>query len=121
MMDDITISLLVVLLRQLSLGASLCLVYYRKRNTQQLVINLATQRGWRYEKVNDRTTSGYRLYGPQWIFEGLRETSESSSDSGSSNVRVLYPLVFNPGELHPRHPDDRHQSSRRSTWEESAM
>ena len=53
-----------------------------------MIINLATQKGWRYEKVNDRTKSGYRLYSNQWILEGLRETSESGSNSGSSNIRA---------------------------------
>jgi len=111
-MDDITISLLVVLITAIIIGGIFVLAYYRKRNTQQLVINLATQRGWRYEKVNDRTTSGYRLYGPQWVFEGLRETSESSSNSGSSNVRSFTrwystQVNFTPGILliGPKQPE----------------
>jgi len=111
-MDNITGGLIVVFITAIFIGCIFVLVYYRKQKSQQVIINLANQKGWRYEKVDERTTSGYRLYGPQWILEGLRETSESGSDSGSSNIRSYTrwysgQVNFTPGILliGPKQPE----------------
>jgi len=94
-MGDIIGGLIVVLITGVLIGVIFYLVRNRGKKTEQGVLELVQKKGWRYEKVNERLKSGYRIYGPRWTLEGLRMSSESSSDTGSSNIRD-YTLLRSP-------------------------
>ena len=111
-MSDIVINALVIIGTAVVITVIFVLVFLRNKKKEQVLVALAQQKGWRYEKVKERLTSGYRLYGPHWTLEGLRESSESGSDSNSSSVRD-YTLLrtsevsFSPGVLMigPKQPE----------------
>jgi hypothetical protein len=111
-MDDIIVSLLVILGTAILVGVIFILVYYRKRKSEQVLIELARQKGWRYEKVNERLSAGYRFHGAGWLLEGLRVSSDSTSSASTTHVRdytrwFSSQATFSPGILMigPKQPE----------------
>ncbi len=111
-MGDIIGGLIVILATGVVIGVIFYLVHRRKKKAEQEILELVQTKGWRYEKVSERLRSGYRIYGPRWILEGIRISSESSSDTGSVNVRDYTLLrsqdkAFSPGILMigPKQPE----------------
>lgn len=111
-MGDIIGGVIVVLVTAIIIGIIFYLVHLRRNKNEKEMEEIISRNGWRYEKVNERLKAGYRIYGPRWTLEGLRISSESSSDTGSSNIRD-YTLLrtpdasFSPGILMigPKQPE----------------
>jgi hypothetical protein len=111
-MGNIIGGLTVILVTAIIIGVIFYLVHVRGKKGEELIMELAQKQGWRYEKVSERLKAGYRIYGPRWTLEGLRISSESSSDTGSSNIRDYTLLrtpevTFSPGILMigPKQPE----------------
>lgn len=111
-MGDIIVSLLVILGTAIFVGVIFILVYYRKKQTEQVLTALASQKGWRYEKVNERLSAGYRFHGTRWMLEGLRVSSDSTSSASTTHVRdytrwYSSEVTFSPGILMigPKQPE----------------
>jgi hypothetical protein len=94
-MSDVIGGLLVVLVTAVVIGIIFFLVYIRKKKGEEDILELVQKKGWRYEKVSERLKEGYRIYGPRWTLEGMRISSESGNDTGSSNIRD-YTLLSSP-------------------------
>jgi hypothetical protein len=111
-MGDIIGGLIVVLVTAIIIGIIFYLVHVRTNKSEKELEELVSKHGWRYEKVNDRLNAGYRIFGLRWTLVGMRISSESSTDTGSSNIRD-YTLLrtsdanFSPGILMigPKQPE----------------
>ncbi len=111
-MGDIIVSLLVILGTAIFVGVIFILVYYRKKQSEQVLMALANQKGWRYEKVNERLSAGYRFHGTRWMLEGIRVSSDSTSSASTTHVRdytrwFSSEATFSPGILMigPKQPE----------------
>ena len=100
-MSDIVGSLFVIAATAIVIIVIFVLVNKRNKKREQIIIELAKQKGWRYEKIKERLIDGYRLYGTHWTLEGLRESSNTTSDSGSSSVRDYTLLRTNEVQFSP--------------------
>ena len=103
-MSDLCGGLLVILGTLIFIGILVLVVKKRKTDTTQSIQILATKKGWRYEKVGERLSSGYRLHGRDWTFEALSASASTSSGPGSSEISNLSrwftnQVVFDPGIL----------------------
>jgi len=103
-MSDLAGGLLVILGTAIFIGIIFLVVKKRKTDTTQSIQMLATKKGWRYEKVEDRLSSGYRLHGRDWIYEAIKTTSSTSSAPGSSEISTISrwftnQVFFDPGIL----------------------
>ncbi len=85
-MNDITLSLLVIL--AVGLVVVLIFVLVRKNRTEQekLLKQMALERGWRLEVVRERLSSGYRIFHKEWQLDLLTQSSGGPEAEGSSNV-----------------------------------
>jgi len=86
-MSDLIGGLIVVIVTGIFIGVIFLLVSSRRKKAEKVLEELVSKHGWRYDKVSERLKAGYRIYGSRWKLEGLRVSSESSSDTGSSNIR----------------------------------
>jgi len=103
-MSDLAGGLLVILGTAIVIGIIFLVVHKRKTDTSQSIQELATKKGWRYEMVDERLSSGYRLHGRDWIFEALSASTSTNSGPGSSEISNLSrwftsQAVFDPGIL----------------------
>ena len=101
-MSDLIGGLIVVIVTGIFIGVIFLLVSSRRKKAEKVLEELVSKHGWRYDKVSERLKAGYRIYGSRWKLEGLRVSSESSSDTGSSNIRdyTLWQsadVTFSPG------------------------
>ena len=111
-MSDLAGGLLVLLGTAIFIGIIFLVVKKRKTDTSQSIQMLAAKKGWRYEKVGDRLSSGYRLHGRDWTYEAIKAASSTSSGPGSSEISNLSrwftnQVIFEPGILliGPRQPN----------------
>ncbi len=109
-MDDIITSLLVVFGTAILVGMLFIFLAYRKRKSEQVLIELANRKHWRYEKVSERLEAGYRFHGDNWVMEGLRVSSGSSSSTTHMRDYTRWfsaQASFSPGVfmIGPKQPD----------------
>jgi hypothetical protein len=111
-MSDLAGGLLVLLGTAIFIGIIFLVINKRKTDTAQVVQTLAAREGWRYEQVDERLTSGYRLIGNGWTYEAIKAASSTSSGPGSSEISNLSrwftnQVFFDPGILliGPRQPN----------------
>jgi hypothetical protein len=88
-MSDLAGGLLVLLGTAIFIGVIFLVVKKRNTDTTQSIQLLATEKGWRYEKVEDRLSSGYRLHGRDWTYEAIKTASSTSSAPGSSEISTV--------------------------------
>jgi hypothetical protein len=88
-MSDLAGGLLVLLGTAIFIGLIFLVLKKRKTDTTQSIQMLATKKGWRYEKVEERLSSGYRLHGRDWIYEAIKTVSSTSSGTGSSEFSTV--------------------------------
>jgi len=85
-MNDITLSLLVVL----AVGLLIVLIFVLLRRNQEkqekLLKQMALERGWRLEVVRERLMRGYRIFHKEWQLDLLTRSSGGTEAEGSSNV-----------------------------------
>lgn len=103
-MSDLAGGLLVIIGTAIFIGIIFLVVKKRKTDTTQSIQMLAAKKGWRYEKVEDRLSSGYRLHGRGWTFEAVKTASSTSSGPGSSEISTVSrwftnQVFFDPGIL----------------------
>jgi hypothetical protein len=96
--------LLVILGTSILIGIIFLLVFRNKNRAAQGVQSLAAQKGWRFEKVNEQQTTGYRLRGRDWTYEAIKGTSlivsnTASLDSAQISKWSTTVLNFTPGIL----------------------
>lgn len=85
-MNDITLSLLVIL--AVGLLIVLIFVLVRRNNVkfEKLLKQMALERGWRLEVVRERLKSGYRIFHKEWQLDLLTQSSGGPEAEGSSNI-----------------------------------
>ena len=111
-MGDLAGGLLVLLGTSIFIGIIFFIMNKRKTDTVKAVQALAARKGWRYEKVSERLSSGFRLIGNGWTYEDVKTASSTSSGPGSSEISTVSrwftnQVFFNPGILliGPRQPN----------------
>jgi hypothetical protein len=111
-MGDLAGGLLVLLGTAIFIGIIFFIMNKRKTDTVKAVQALAARKGWRYEKVSERLSSGFRLIGNGWTYEAVKTASSTSSGPGSSEISTVSrwftnQVFFNPGILliGPRQPN----------------
>ena len=91
-MQDIIITLIVIVVTAILVGAIFWFVHQHKVQQEQLFVNTSSLRGWAYERIEQRLTSGFRLRGTAagaaWELLSLRESTGREAGPGSSNVTV---------------------------------
>ena len=85
-MNDITLSLLVVLAVGLLIVLIFVLVRRNRLEQEKQLKQMALERGWRLEVVRERLMSGYRIFHKEWQLDLLTQSSGGPEAEGSSNV-----------------------------------
>jgi len=89
-MNDIVISLLVILGTVVLTGSLFLFLTYRKRQKDTRLIQAARERGWELKQIRQPRLSGFILKGKtahgDWLLESLAETSSASSEPNTSRV-----------------------------------
>ena len=85
-MNDITLSLLVVLAVGLLVILIFVLVRRNRDEQEKLLKQMALERGWRLEVVRERLKSGYRIIHKEWQLDLLTQSSGGPEAEGSSNI-----------------------------------
>lgn len=89
-MNEIVISLLVILGTAVLVGSLFLYLAYRKRQKDARLVQAARERGWELERIQQPLLSGFTLKGKNaygaWSLEALAEASPRDSGPGSSSV-----------------------------------
>ena len=85
-MDDITLSLIVILVTGLVVVLIFILVRRNRGELEKRLAQMALERGWRLELVKERLAYGQRIHHRDWVIELLTESSGKPEAEGSSNV-----------------------------------
>jgi hypothetical protein len=111
-MSDLTISILVIFGTGLLLGILFWVLHNKKQAIEVEIQTLAIQKGWVYEKIDDRLATGYRISKSGWVFEAVKTSTGSSNDSSTTEFSQhshwwTNQIRFNPGILliGPKQPE----------------
>ena len=85
-MDDITLSLIVILVTALVVALIFILVRRKRGEQEKQLAQMALERGWRLELVKERLAYGQRIHHRDWVIELLTQSSGNPEAEGSSNV-----------------------------------
>ncbi|HSM24402.1 MAG TPA: hypothetical protein VK856_06015 [Anaerolineaceae bacterium] len=85
-MDDNILSLLVILTVGLLVVLILVLSRRNRAAKEKALAQMALERGWKLERVNERFVYGQRIRHNDWVIESLIESSGKPEAQGSSNV-----------------------------------
>lgn len=85
-MNDITLSLLVILAVGLLVVIIFALVHRNRTTQEQRLAQMALERGWKLETVHERLIYGQRIRHKNWQLDLLTQSNGGSTSSGSSNV-----------------------------------
>ncbi len=88
-MDDITLNLIVLAVLAILGGLVFFLVRRKQAQNEQELIQLATERGWKYETIREPLAWGLKLTSPRWTLEALSRSSGQEAGPGSSDVSML--------------------------------
>jgi hypothetical protein len=86
MMNDITLSLVVILATGLLVILIFVLVRRNRTEQEKQLKQMALERGWKLELVKERLVYGQRIHHRDWVIELLTESSGKPEAEGSSNV-----------------------------------
>jgi hypothetical protein len=102
-MDDMVISLIVIVSTGIVVGLIFYLVYVKKKKTEKALSELAIQNGWMCESFKEPLSWGYRIQGPEWTIESITETSGNSVEMAQNNTsqftRLRSTMMSLPGQL----------------------
>ena len=85
-MNDITLSLIVILATGLLVILIFVLVRRNRSVQEKRLAQMALERGWRLELVKEPLSYGQRIHHRDWVIELLTESSGKPEAEGSSNV-----------------------------------
>jgi hypothetical protein len=85
-MDDITLSILVILATGLLVALIFFIGHRRNRANEESLIQIAAENGWQYEPIRKPLASGYRMTAPGWTLESISESNGGTASPGSSNI-----------------------------------
>jgi hypothetical protein len=85
-MNDITLSLLVILAVGLLVVIIFVLVRRNRAENEKRLAQMALERGWKLEVVKERLVYGQLIRHRDWVIESLTESSGKPEAEGSSNV-----------------------------------
>jgi len=85
-MDDITLSLIVILVTGLLVVLIFVMVRRNRMEHEKRLAQMALERGWRLELVKERLAYGQRIHHRDWVIELLTQSSGNPKAEGSSNV-----------------------------------
>jgi hypothetical protein len=88
-MDDITLNLLVFAAFILVGGIIFFLVRRKQAGNEQKIVQLAAERGWKYESIREPLAWGMRLASPGWTLESISRSSGREAGPGSSDISML--------------------------------
>jgi hypothetical protein len=85
-MDELTQTMLVILVTILLVILIFVLVRRNRSKQEKRLAQMALERGWKLELVKERLAFGQRIHHRDWVFELLTESSGKPEAEGSSNV-----------------------------------
>ena len=85
-MNDITLSILVILVTILLVILIFVLVRRYRSEQEKRLAQMALEWGWKLELVKERLVYGQRIHHQDWVIELLTESSGKPEAEGSSNV-----------------------------------
>lgn len=88
-MDDITLNLIVIAVLAVLGGLIFFLVRRQQAQNEQELLQLAAERGWKYEAIREPLAWGLKLTAPRWTLEALSRSSGREAGPGSSEVAML--------------------------------
>jgi len=83
--DDILVSIIVVLVVGLAIIALFVIITRKKKQLESDLRQLALSSGWSYEKIDQIHRRGYVLSGEGWHMESVMEGTDRSSEAGSAD------------------------------------
>lgn len=106
-MENLIPSLIVIAVSAVVIIAIFWFVNRNKVQQEQKIKEIASLRGWEYERIQEPLTAGYRLRGTSdgipWTLEGLTESNSHEAGPGSSDVssstRWISPTANPPGGM----------------------
>lgn len=103
-MSDLFGGLLVVLGTMMVIGIIFLLVQRGNKKTEAVFRELADQKGWVIEKVEEPNASGFRIRSSRWTYEDLKLKSGVTSSAGSPDLVNISRwhserVTFSPGIL----------------------
>jgi hypothetical protein len=87
-MDDITLNLIVIAVFALAGGGIFLIVRRKQAEGEQKIIQMALERGWKYESLREPLAWGLRLASPRWTLEALSRSSGRETGPGSSDISM---------------------------------
>ncbi len=87
-MDDITLNLVVLGATVVIAGMIFFLVRRGQSQRAQEIMQMAAERGWRYEALREPLAWGLRLTAPRWTLEAISRSSGKEAGPGSSAVSM---------------------------------
>jgi hypothetical protein len=87
-MDDITLNLIVLAAFALIGGVIFLLVQRKQANSEQKIVQMAAEHGWKYESIREPLTWGLRLKSPRWTLAAISHSSGKEVAPGSSEVAM---------------------------------
>lgn len=88
-MTESLISILVVAATAVLVIVVLVITGNKKRQTEAAIRQLALSSGWRYEQVKRANESGFILTGRDWELTSVMNSSNGSSEAGSSTLSFM--------------------------------
>jgi hypothetical protein len=88
-MDDITLNLIVLAAVAIVGGLVFLLVRQRQAQSEQEIVQMAAEQGWKREDIREPLLWGQRLISSHWTLESISRSSGRELDSGSSDISML--------------------------------
>lgn len=85
-MSDLFLNVAVILGTLFLVAAIFLMTSRSKKRQSERIQSLAQARGWDYEPIRERLSSGYRLHGKGWTLEALTWSSGHSPEPSQSDV-----------------------------------
>lgn len=87
-MDDITLNLITLAVFALLGGVIFFIVRRKQAESEQEIIQMAAEHGWRYESIREPLIWGLRLISPRWTLEAISRSSGKETAPGSSDIAM---------------------------------
>lgn len=91
-MNDLSISIIVILVTGLFTVLVLVLTGRRRKLKTDAIKQMASSRGWRYEPIKDSAHEGFAIQGAEWRFESI--TSTNSDHSNNISISDKFPTCW---------------------------